>query len=87
MTVFLNGHGIPERDALGEPIVDDSFLLLFNPFGEVVGFTLPDRAYGRAWETVVDTGDPLLTNRKRVTRAGGRLDVGGHTMVVLRCRY
>jgi len=31
LTVFLNGHGIPEPDALGEAIVDDSFLLLFNP--------------------------------------------------------
>ena len=30
ITVFLNGRGIPEPDALGEPIVDDSFLLLFN---------------------------------------------------------
>ena len=43
ITVFLNGHGIPERDALGEPIVDDSFLLLFNPLAEDVTFTLPRR--------------------------------------------
>jgi glycogen operon protein len=39
------------------------------------------------WETVVDTADPLLANRKRVSRAGGHVDVGAHTMVVLRCRY
>jgi glycogen operon protein len=87
MTVFLNGGRIPERDALGEPIVDSSFLLLFNPLGEAVSFTLPDRSYGRTWETVVDTADPLLAARKKVWRAGGRLDVGSHTMVVLRCRY
>ena len=87
MTVFLNGEGIPERDALGEPIVDQSFLLLFNPLGVGATFTLPDRVYGRSWETVVDTADPLLANRRRVTRAGGRLDVDAHTMVVLRCRY
>jgi glycogen operon protein len=87
MTVFLNGHGIPERGPLGDPIVDDSFLLLFNPLGEAVPFTLPDRVYGKTWETVVDTADPMRVSRKRVTKAGGRLDVGGHTLVVLRCRY
>jgi isoamylase len=86
MTVFLNGNGIWERDALGEPIVDDSFVLLFNPLGEKVTFTLPPRAYGRAWEIVVDTADPLLAARKRVTKAGGTLEVDGHSMTVLKCR-
>jgi isoamylase len=87
MTVFLNGNGIPERDALGESIVDDSFLVLFNPLGAGVAFTLPGRAYGRTWETLVDTADPLLAARKRIAKAGGRLDVDAHTMVVLRRRY
>jgi isoamylase len=87
MTVFLNGNGIPERDALGEPIIDDSFLVLFNPLGERVRFTLPERMYGRTWETVVDTADPLLAVRRRITKAGGRLEVEAHTMVVLRRRY
>src|SRR3982751_4751917 len=86
MTVFLNGHGMPERDALGEPIVDDSFLVMFNPLGEAVTFTMPDRSYGRVWETIVDTADPLLANRKRVSRAGAHFGVGAHTMVVLRRR-
>jgi len=87
MTVFLNGEGIPERDALGEPIEDDSFLVLFNPLGDEIGFTLPDRNYGKTWEAVVDTADPLLANRRRTTKAGGQLQVGAHTMVVLRRRY
>jgi isoamylase len=87
MAVFLNGKRIPECDALGEAIEDESFLLLFNPLGEGVSFVLPDRTFGRTWETVIDTADPLLASRRRITRAGGRLDVGSHTMVVLRCRY
>jgi glycogen operon protein len=86
MTVFLNGQGIPERDALGEPIVDDSFLVLFNPLGEEVAFTLPPRAFSRAWTTVVDTADPLLVARKRTFRAAGTIDVAGHAMVVLKAR-
>jgi glycogen operon protein len=87
MTVYLNGSRIPERDAFGEPIVDVTFLLLFNPLGDRVSFTLPDKTYGRTWEVVVDTADPLLVARRRVWRAGGRMDVGGHTMLVMRCRY
>ena len=87
MTVFLNGHGIPERDALGEEITDDSFLLLFNPLGDDVTFTLPGRDYGRTWEIVVNTADPLLAARRHTAKAGGRVDVPGHTLVVLRCRY
>ncbi|XVV17350.1 glycogen debranching protein GlgX [Actinoplanes sp. CA-131856] len=87
MTVFLNGHGIPERDALGEAILDDSFLILFNPLGERVAFTLPDRQFGRTWEVVVNTADPLLAARRKTTKAGGQYEVSGHTMVVLRCRY
>jgi len=87
MTVFLNGHGIPERDALGEEITDDSFLLLFNPLGDEVTLTLPGRDYGRVWETVVNTADPLLTVRRRTSKAGGSVEVPGHTLVVLRCRH
>ncbi|MEV4347960.1 glycogen debranching protein GlgX [Actinoplanes sp. NPDC049596] len=87
MTVFLNGHGIPERDALGELITDDSFLILFNPLEERVAFTLPDRQFGRTWEVVVNTADPLLAARRKTTKAGGQYEVNGHTMVVLRCRY
>jgi isoamylase len=87
MTVFLNGNGIPERDALGEPIVDDSFLLLFNPLGDHVPFTLPGRDFGRTWEIVVNTADPLLAARRRTARAGGHVDVPAKTLVVLRCRY
>ncbi|WP_133877936.1 glycogen debranching protein GlgX [Paractinoplanes brasiliensis] len=87
MTVFLNGHGIPERDALGEAIVDDSFLLLFNPLEERVEFTLPDRSFGRTWEIVVNTADPLLAVRRKTARAASRLEVMSHTLVVLRCRY
>ena len=87
MTVFLNGHGLPERDALGEAITDASFLLLFNPLGDQVTFTLPPRDFGRTWEVVVNTADPLLATRRKTARAGGVVEVGGHTLVVLRCRY
>jgi glycogen operon protein len=88
IAVFLNGKGIPERDALGDPIVDDSFLLLINAHHQALRFTLPDESYGRAWEIVVDTADPLLANaRRRHPAPGGRLRIPARSMMVLRSRY
>ncbi|MFG1992685.1 glycogen debranching protein GlgX [Actinoplanes sp. NPDC048988] len=84
--VFLNGEAIPESDALGDRIVDDSFLLLFNAAAEDVEFTLPDAAYGQSWETVVDTADPLLAASTGV-KAQGTVPMTAHSLVVLRRCY
>jgi isoamylase len=87
IAVFLNGQAIEERDPLGERIVDDSFLLLFNAFHEAVIFTMPERAYGRRWHVIVDTALPLLpaTRSRRSTRPNGRVLVGPRALVVLQC--
>jgi len=53
--VFLNGHGIRERDARGEPIVDRSFLIYASAHDEPVEATLPGADYGEVWERLVDT--------------------------------
>jgi glycogen operon protein len=58
VAVFLNGQGIPDRDELGDRVIDDSFLLLINAHHEPVDFTLPDPDYGTHWKTVLDTADP-----------------------------
>ena len=50
-------------------------------------FTLPDQAYGRTWEVVVDTADPLLANtRRRQPAPGSRHRLPPRTMHVLRSR-
>jgi glycogen operon protein len=53
--VFLNGDGIPDPDARGEPVVDDSFLMFFNAHSETVVFQVPSAEFGDSWETVVDS--------------------------------
>ena len=87
IAVFLNGQGIPEPDPLGQRVTDDSFLLLFNALHRPITFTLPGEAYGSHWAIVVDTADPLLATaarRRRNTRPTGRIQVGAHTLLVLR---
>ena len=88
LAIYLNGRGIPDRNQLGEQIVDDSFLLLINAHHQQVTFTLPDESYGRTWAVVVDTADPLLARtRRRPPMPGGRQRVSARAMQVLQCRY
>src|SRR5581483_4873066 len=55
--VFLNGEEIRTRTERGLPVVDDSFLLLFNSHSEGVFFTLPTRRFGLHWEVELATGE------------------------------
>ena len=48
MGVFLNGDAITEPDPRGQPVRDDSFLLLFSADGQPARFTLPGRPTARA---------------------------------------
>ena len=58
LTVFLNGDAISEPGPRGEPIVDDSFLLMFNAAEHDLEFTVPPPGYGEHWVTELDTSDP-----------------------------
>jgi glycogen operon protein len=78
--VFLNGQEIPTRDATGERVVDDSFLLLFNAHFETVTFTLPTRRFGARWEIEVATCDVP----QGPVPARSNVDVLDHACVLLR---
>ncbi|MGN6335915.1 glycogen debranching protein GlgX [Mycobacterium sp.] len=82
LTVFLNGHGIPDRDARGQRVLDDSFLLCFNAHYEPIEFTLPPKEFGAAWQVVVFTGPEETTPADEVP-GGGTFTVDAHTAVVL----
>ena len=53
--VYLNGHGFPDPDTLGEPVVDDSFLMFCNAHHEPIGAHVPPANFGATWEVIVDT--------------------------------
>jgi glycogen operon protein len=52
--VFLNGKAIPGHDERGRPLLDDSFLLVFNGLSRQVKWTLP-KQYGGPWRLLFDT--------------------------------
>jgi glycogen operon protein len=92
VAVFLNGQAIVEPDPRGEPVRDDSFLLLFNASAESIRFTLPEAEYGASWQIVFDTSDdevgsvPLL-EEVPLFLPGVELDVADRSITVLRASH
>ena len=86
IAVFLNGEGIPDKDARGERVVDDSFLLLFNAHFEDLEFTTIDGRYASRWEVVLDTTIPTgeWETEDRDLKAGTEITVGARSLMVLR---
>jgi isoamylase len=84
LAVFLNGEGIPTPDDRGEPVTDDSFLLLFNAGPDTRPFQLPAAKWGSVWQRELDTAAFPLPDDSAALKAGDRVDVTGRTTVVLR---
>ncbi|HEV7767222.1 MAG TPA: glycogen debranching protein GlgX [Thermoanaerobaculia bacterium] len=82
--VFLNGKGIKTPDHRGEPIVDDSFYILFNAHYESLAFKLPTGPWGDRWEKSIDTNEPVPDLREhKVWNAGENVPVQAYSMMVL----
>jgi glycogen operon protein len=81
IAMYLNGHGILERDQRGQRVTDDSFLLCFSAHWEPIEFTVPGDDYGKAWQVVVNTAEPDVG--EQVLEAGATLPVAARSLVVL----
>jgi isoamylase len=81
MGLMLNGKTLEISDDEGNPVKDDSFLILVNASHEGVEFTLPTPPNGNPWaqllstENIEDPFEAVVLEEKMV--------VGGRAMVVL----
>jgi glycogen operon protein len=80
--VFLNGGELHEANARGEPISDESFLLLFNAHHEPVTFALPARRFGARWKLELSTAEPHVDDTSFAARS--EVPVEARSIVVLR---
>jgi isoamylase len=81
--VYLNGQGIAERDARGQRVVDDSFLLYYNAHDDKIDFHLPPATYAPAWTVEIDTQN--ATDRVgSAVQPATVVSVGPRSVVVLR---
>jgi glycogen operon protein len=91
--VRLSGDAIAETDAQGDPIKDDTFLILLNAHHEPLTFILPAHKRGVRWELVFDTRDGLpakdglsTKTRSQYLKGGASYDLEHRSMVLLRLR-
>ena len=81
---FLNGDEIPTVTAEGEPVEDDSFIVLFNAWREPVTFVLPPARFGRRWAHELCTADPELEPNGTAFLARAPVPVEARALRVLR---
>jgi len=82
--VMLNGNAIDVRDWHGNPIRDDTFLLLLNAAHEPVDFILPGEP-DRHWAIVIDTRDETgFPTDGGTFENGNPYQLTGRSLVLLR---
>jgi glycogen operon protein len=77
----LAGDLIGDVDERGEPVVDDTALILVNAHHEPIPFTLPETLGGQVWQCVLDTYKP--EGEQRVMRGGEQFDLRDRSLAVL----
>jgi isoamylase len=88
LAVILDGSELDELGPRGEPVRDDSFVLLINAGHEPIDFVLPKTEDGKRWIPVLDTavmpdGDPRRDDGTPV-EPGSVRTVVAHGLMLLR---
>ena len=78
--MYLSGADIHDVDPHGEPIVDDSFLIIMHGGLEPSTFILPGAPWATSYEVVLDNSGQATTS---TLAAGSTLDVPGVAFIVL----
>jgi glycogen operon protein len=81
--VLLNGAMLRERDSQGNPVADETFLVLFNA-GRPTRFVLPEPPRGWGWEPVAVAESDRARRRTTVLPPGSPLLVKSGLVQVLR---
>lgn len=82
--VILSGDTMDVRDPHGEPLKDDTFLLLFNAYHEAVIFTLPGKK-DVSWELILNTElESGFLDTPSIHPSGEELAVAGRSISILR---
>ena len=82
--VFLNGEEIPSPSPTGDPVIDDSFVMLVNASHERTMFRLPPRRFGNRWRQVISTAEPEAPEGWRTWPARVEVGMEPRSVVVLR---
>jgi len=82
--VLLNGEMSDVQNRQGQPVVDDTFLLLLNASPKWIHFTLPREPFA-TWQPIYDTREETgVPKRKRIYKAGQRYRLMDRSLVLLK---
>jgi glycogen operon protein len=82
--VFLNGADLRATTPRGDPVLDDSFIVLFNADPDPVAFKLPPRRFGNHWLVELSTADPEAPEDDYAAR--DEIALEGRSLLLLRRR-
>jgi isoamylase len=82
--VWLNGSAFQLPDERGEPILDDTFLVVFHAHPEDRLIQLPSTRWGAAWTRVLDTERGFAADDGERYVAGSQLAILGRSLWLLR---
>jgi isoamylase len=66
-----------------EPVIDDSFYVIFNAHHEQLDYTLPGKKYGQKWIPVLDTAKGFV-DEGETFKSGEPITVQGRSVVLLK---
>ena len=81
--VRLAGDRIEEKDHLGNPILDDTFLLLINAHHEPIQFTLPTPPANVQWQLVLDTVQDVIPAHAPLITEGNHYDLKARSLALM----
>jgi glycogen operon protein len=82
--VMFNGQTLDHVNEMGQPVVDDTFLVLLNSSHESVRYTVPDGPHAHGWEQVLDTNDLVEAFKSEMVE--GWIELQPRSVVLLRER-
>jgi len=81
--LMLNGKTLNQVSPSGEPIIDDTFLLLLNSSENPIDFTLPKGHSTGCWRLLVDTNNPSSKDEP-CKHTADKLNLADRSLMLLR---
>ncbi len=79
---MFNGQTLNVVNEMGQPVTDDTFLVLLNSAENTVVYTLPESVHQKGWHLVLDTSN--LQDPFKWATLNGSFDVHGRSLVLMK---
>jgi glycogen operon protein len=82
LAVMFNGQTLDSVNEMGQPVTDDTFLILLNSSENTVVYSLPTSVHDKGWELVLNTSN--LEEPFKTGTVSGTFDVHERSLVLMK---